>query len=81
MVQVKSREKLSISLPESSVLFVEQYRARYSIPSRSEVIEIALRSLRERELERNYAEAAADEAEFEDIECATADGLDDDLTW
>ncbi len=75
------REKLSISLPESSVLFVEQYRKIYSIATRSEVIDIAVRSLLERELERAYAEAASEEEQFRAFESTNADGLEDDPAW
>lgn len=75
------REKLSISLPESTVLFVEQYRKSYSIGTRSEVIDIAVRSLFERELERAYAEAASEEEQFSAFESTSADGLEDDSAW
>lgn len=75
------REKLSISLPESSVLFVEQYRKSYAIATRSEVIDIAVRSLFERELERAYAEAASEEEQFSAFEPTSADGLEDDSAW
>lgn len=75
------REKLSISLPESSVLFVEQYRKAYSIATRSEVLDIAVRSLFERELERAYAEAAREEEQFSAFESTSADGIEDDPAW
>jgi len=38
-------------------------------------------SLPERELELAYAQAAAQESEFADLDCASADGLDDDQDW
>lgn len=76
-----SREKISVSLPQSSVLFVEQYRKAYSIATRSEVIDIAVRSLFERELERAYAEAASEEEQFRDFESTSADGIEDDSAW
>lgn len=81
MTADKAKEKLSISLPESSVLFVEQYRKTYKVGSRSEVIDIALRALRERELELAYSQATAQEREFSDLESTSADGLDDDQAW
>jgi len=77
----KSSGKFSISLPESAALFVEQYRRKYSIGSRSEVIDIALRSLRDRELESAYAEATREEGGFDDLDSTSADGLDDDPSW
>jgi Arc/MetJ-type ribon-helix-helix transcriptional regulator len=81
MATDKPREKLSISLPESSVLFVEQYRKAYKVGSRSEVFDIALRALREKELERAYAQASAQESEFTELDATSSDGLDDDPTW
>lgn len=81
MAAARPRAKLSISLPGSSVLFVEQYRKTYSVASRSEVIDIALDALRERELERAYAEAAREEVVFDDFESTSADGLEDDPAW
>lgn len=81
MSAARTREKLSISLPESSVLFVEQYRKTYKVGSRSEVIDIALRALRRQELERAYAQAATQESEFTDLEGTAADGLSDDQAW
>lgn len=75
------REKISISLPESSVLFVEQYRKTYSIATRSEVIDIAVRSLFERELESAYAEASREEEQFHVFESTSADGIEDGPAW
>lgn len=73
--------KLSISLPASSVLFVEQYRKAHSVATRSEVIDIALRTLRDRELERAYSEATREEDDFTDFDVSSADGLEDDPSW
>jgi Arc/MetJ-type ribon-helix-helix transcriptional regulator len=53
-------ERLSISLTPESVALIETYRATHAIKSRSQVIEYALRRLREEELESAYREAAAD---------------------
>jgi Arc/MetJ-type ribon-helix-helix transcriptional regulator len=77
----KPSGKFSISLPESAALFVEQYRRKYSVGSRSEVIDIALRALRDRELESAYAEASREEAGFADLDSTSNDGLDDDASW
>jgi Arc/MetJ-type ribon-helix-helix transcriptional regulator len=71
-------EKLSISLPPETVRFIEQYREAHAIKSRSQVVELALRTLRERDLEAAYREAAA-EAD-PDWEIAASDGLSDE-TW
>lgn len=81
MASHKPREKLSVSLPQASVQFVEQYRRTHSVASRSEVIDIALKTLRERELERAYAEATREESFFGDLESTNADGLEDDPAW
>ncbi len=79
-------EKISISLPQSLVRFVEDYkitrgcRTRYSrsfgLP-RSQVIEEALELLR-RELESAYREASKEVDDAWDI--TLADGLSDE-TW
>lgn len=81
MKSSKPSGKLSISLPASSVLFVEQYRKAYAVATRSEVIDIALRTLRDRELERAYSEAAREEGDFTDFDVSSADGLEDDPSW
>ena len=71
-------EKLSISLPAQSVQFVERYRKAHALKSRSQVIEQALRLLRERELEADYRDAASDESDFKDFDTAIAHGSDDE---
>lgn len=69
-------EKLSISLPPDAVAFIESYREAHAIRSRSQVVELALRKLREEELDAAYREAAA---EFDPSWDATAaDGLNDE---
>ncbi|WP_295608179.1 CopG family transcriptional regulator [uncultured Lamprocystis sp.] len=66
-------EKLSISLTPEAIGVIDAYRSAHAIKSRSQVIEQALRRLREDDLESAYREAAAtDAAEWD----ATAgDGL------
>ncbi len=69
-------EKLSISLPPDAVAFIETYRATHAIKSRSQVVELALRKLREQELEAAYREAAAEtDQEWENT---AGDGLSDE---
>ena len=70
--------KLSISLPETLTGFVEGYRKRRGLKTRSEVFEEALRLLQERELEAAYREAAAEYDESWDT--VASDGLADE-TW
>lgn len=50
-------EKITISLPASVLSFVTEYQQSHQI-SRSEVIQQALKALREAELARAYREAA-----------------------
>ncbi|MGA7870290.1 MAG: hypothetical protein WCA22_05260 [Candidatus Binatus sp.] len=70
--------KLSVSLPRSLAGFVESYRQRRGLTTRSQVFEEALKLLRSRELETAYRDA---NAEFDkDWETATSDALSDE-TW
>lgn len=69
-------DKISISLPPVLLDFVEDYRVARGIKSRSQVIDVALRLLRERELDAAYRDASA---EIDPAWDATvADGLDDE---
>lgn len=69
-------EKLSISLPPEAVAFIENYRQTHAIKSRSQVVELALRKLREQDLEAAYREAAAEQDPAWNK--ASADGLQDE---
>lgn len=71
-------EKLSISIPESSLEFVEKYRRKHALKSRSHVIEAAITLLRERELEAAYRAAANEPGALYDA--TNSDGLPDE-TW
>lgn len=78
MGKVMLAEKLSISLPSDTVAFIESYRTSHAIKSRSQVVELALRKLREQELEAAYREASRElDPEWEKV---VADGLNDE-TW
>lgn len=69
-------EKLSISLLPETVAFIEAYRESHAIKSRSQVVELALRKLREQELESAYREASG---ETDPVwEQTAADGLNDE---
>ena len=73
-----SAAKLSVSLPRALAGFVENYRKRRGLKSRSQVFEEAVKLLRNRELESAYREAAS---EFDKAwDTATSDGLSDE-TW
>jgi Arc/MetJ-type ribon-helix-helix transcriptional regulator len=73
--------KISVSLPEEDVSFVDEYGERAEAASRSAVIHAAIQLLRDAELEKEY-EAAWDEwyesgdAEFRDA--TSKDGLADE---
>jgi antitoxin ParD1/3/4 len=70
--------KLSISLPRSLAEFVENYRKKRRLKSRSQVFEEAVKLLRSRELEAAYRDA---NSELDDIwDNAVSDGLPDE-TW
>ena len=70
--------KLSVSLPDSLAGFVENYRKKRALRSRSQVFEEALKLLQSRELEADYREAAA---EYDNSwEAVSSDGLPDE-TW
>ncbi len=68
--------KLSISLPQPLLSFIETYRDNHACKSRSQVIEQALELLREKELEEAYALAAQETDSDWDI--TVADGLTDE---
>lgn len=69
--------KLSASLAEQDVEFIDRYAQAHGVRSRSAVIQRALALLRASELGRDYAAAWA---EWDDAgwDMAVADGLDDD---
>lgn len=68
--------KLSISLPDSLAAFVESYRKRRGLKSRSQVFEEAVRLLRNRDLETAYREANAECDKAWEI--TASDGLADE---
>ena len=71
--------KLSVSLPEEDVAVLDSYARETGLASRSAALHHAVRLLRERSLEQDYA-AAWDEWSGSDDAAAwegvTADGLD-----
>lgn len=73
--------KLSISLETPIAEFIEQYQQSHGIKTKSEVVSLALRLLREEELKQQYAAAWAEwkeSGEAETWEAVTADGLERD---
>jgi hypothetical protein len=72
--------KLSVSLPDDDVAFVDEYARRIGGDSRSSVLHRAIGLLRMAELESAYTEAWDEWAASEDAElwdAATGDGLAD----
>lgn len=68
--------KLSVSIDQQLLTFLEDYQQKYHIKAKSEVISEALRLLREKELESQYAAAMQEwKQEYEVWEAVTGDGL------
>lgn len=68
--------KLSVSIDQQLLTFLEGYQQKYQIKAKSEVISEALRLLRERELESQYAAAMQEwKQESEVWEAVVGDGL------
>lgn len=70
--------KLSVSLPDDDVVFIDDYASNHGIESRSAVLHRALRLLRSTQLSQAYAEAWADWAESGDEalwDAASSDGM------
>ncbi len=73
--------KISVSLPQEDVTFVDEYAARTTADSRSAVIHAAIQMLRESALEEEYLAAwdewyASEDAELWDR--TAGDGLSDE---
>lgn len=73
-----SGEKISVSLPGPVVRFVESYKDNHQCKSRSQVIELALRLLQEKDLEDAYRQA--NEEIDTKWEVTSTDGLSNE-TW
>lgn len=72
--------KLSVSMSEEDVALLDQYARTAGLPSRSAVLQHAIRLLRQVDLEHDYAAAWEDwDSSGERIawEGVVADGLDD----
>ncbi|HTR89792.1 MAG TPA: ribbon-helix-helix domain-containing protein [Solirubrobacteraceae bacterium] len=70
--------KLSVSLPDADVEFLDEYANAHGCPSRSAAVHQAIRSLREDELGEAYDAAWKqweDSGEAEIWDSATGDGL------
>ena len=71
-------EKISISLSQSLLQFIETYKIAKGSKSPSQVIEVALELLRNQELESAYRQASTEVDSAWDV--TVADGLTDE-TW
>ncbi|TAK75013.1 MAG: CopG family transcriptional regulator [Gammaproteobacteria bacterium] len=69
-------EKLSISLPIVLAEFVKEYQATHAYKTKSEVIQEAVKLLRQKELENSYRQANK-EADI-GLDASVSDGLDDE---
>ena len=70
--------KLSISVDPSLAQFIDSYQADNKVPTKSEVVERALKLLQKVELQREYAEAYAEWEESGEAavwEATVGDGL------
>lgn len=73
--------KLSVSLPESDIEFIDCYAREHDIESRSSVLRRAIRLLREDDLADAYEEAFVEWEESGEAaiwDRAVRDGLEDD---
>lgn len=68
--------KLSVSLPDGDVAFVDEYARTHGIDSRSGVVQRALTLLRVRELSDDYVAAWEEWDDAAAWDATTADGLD-----
>ena len=76
--------KLSVSLPEKDIAFIDRQIADHGDASRSAVIRKALRRLRSEELERQYARLWGEWSEEDDVwDVTVGDGIEDesDVAW
>lgn len=71
--------KVSVSLPDNDLVFLDEYAEKAGLPSRSAVVHKAIRLLRTAELSAQYAAAYEEWASSEDAvlwETTISDGLD-----
>ena len=72
--------KVSVSLPEEDLAYIDDYARRADVPSRSAVLHRAITLLRENEMEGAYASAWDDWSDSEDQklwETTSGDGTTD----
>lgn len=69
-----NQRKLSVSVPDALVRFVDAYRDEHGLKTKSEVVERALELLREADLESAYASASLEVDPAWEV--VVADGLE-----
>ena len=78
-------QKISVSLSQDLLRYAETYRKTHGLSSRSEVIALAVKALRERELAEGYKALAEEHRRKPDplIEAGLEDGLEPSTeeTW
>ncbi len=75
--------KVSVSLREQDLRYLDAYAEREGLPSRSATIHAAIKALQARDLEAEYAEAIEEWADSDDAEAwdrTVGDGLDSDAS-
>lgn len=73
--------RVSATIPENLVEFLDEYRQEHALESRSAALIAAIEALRERELQRGYAELGqAQRQNLETYPADTTDGLDTEDT-
>lgn len=55
-----TNQKVTVSLPPDALAYAERYQKEHGLATRSEVLALALRLLRERELEAGYRALSQD---------------------
>lgn len=76
--------KLSVSLPEKDVEFLDFYMTEHDLDSRSAALQAVLRTLRDLQLQDAYAQAFAEWEGTEDAELwdrTTGDGIEPGEAW
>ena len=75
--------KVSISLPDKDVAFLDEYAKENGLESRSAAVHSAVRALLDTTLEAEYTAAFAEWSEEDErwVESGIADGLEPDFGW
>lgn len=80
-----TNQKISISLSPELLRYAEEYQKTHKLASRSEVIALAMKALRDKELLEGYKAMAQDYQKKPDplIEAGINDGLEpsDETSW